>query len=145
MGLYRRLTERKNRGEKLDIKQIAYETLYQLWWKEECSDGSIAKLYDVDKKKVRNLRHKWGVKLPETIINEFVEQFDGRIPTLDEDKELKTVSRESATLLRKINDLNDGELEALRLELIQRFPVFSEIKQEVDFLSAVERSVRQFG
>ena len=71
MGLYGLLQGKKRKGEKLDIKQISYETLYKLWWKEECTDGMIAELYDVQKKKVMNLRHKWGVKLPDTILNEF--------------------------------------------------------------------------
>jgi hypothetical protein len=144
MGLYGKLNQRKHKGEHLDIKQITYETLYQLWWKEECSDGVIAELYDVQKKKVTNLRHKWGVKLPDTILNEFRERFDGRIPSIEEDKALKTVSREKAGLLQKICDFNDGELEAFRLELNRLYPAFSEMKQEVDFLSAVERSVRNF-
>lgn len=144
MGLYEQLKVRKHKGGNLDIRQINYETLYRLWWKEACTDGMIAELYDVQKKKVNNLRHKWGVKLPDTILNEFRERFDGRIPTVEEDKALEPISREKATLLQKIRELNDGELETLRLELSRTYPAFLDIKQEVDFLLAVERAVRHF-
>lgn len=144
MRLYDKLNQRKQQGETLDMKHITYETLYQLWWKEECTDGIIAELYGVSKKKVTNLRHKWGVKTPETIINEFQERFTGEIPGLDGDVESNAASADVILLLRKINDLNDIELETLRIELARRFSAFSEVKQEVDFLRAVESAVRNF-
>jgi hypothetical protein len=144
MGLYGQLQGRKHKGEKLDIKRITYETLYKLWWKEECTDGMIAELYDVQKKKVTNLRHKWGVKLPDTILNEFRDRFEGKIPSVEEDKARRAVSREKVVLLQKIHDLNDGELEALSLELARLYPAFAEIKQEADFFAEIERAVRNF-
>jgi hypothetical protein len=142
--LYDKLAQRKQHGEKLNMKQITYEVLYQLWWKDECTDEMIADLYDVSKKKVTNLRHKWEVKMPETIIREFQEKFNGTIPDEEEDSQSDVVSADAAAIIRKIHNLNDVELESLRVELARRFPAFSEVKQEVEFLASVERAVRQF-
>ncbi len=145
MRLYDKLHQRKQNGEKLDIKKITYETLYQLWWQEDITDEMVAKLYDVRKKKVTNLRHKWGIKTQDAIVNEFQSRFLGTIPTEEEDLQSKAVSPDAANLIRKINDLNDIELESLRLELARRFQSLSEVTQEADFLTAVERAIRQFG
>jgi len=145
MRLYDKLVQRKRSGQVLDMKQVTYETLYQLWWKEECTDDMIGQLYGVTKKKVTNLRHKWGVKVPETIVNEFQEKFTGIIPITPEHIEAKVISADGAELLRKIHNLNDLELESVRLELSRRYTIFSEVKQEVDFLAAVKEAVRNFG
>ena len=145
MRLYDKLVQRKRNGQVLDMKQVTYETLYQLWWKEECTDDMIADLYAVTKKKITNLRHKWEVKVPETIVKEFQEKFTGTIPTASDPIRPKGISPDGAALLRKIHNLNDLELESLRLELSRRYTIFSEVKQEVEFLAAVEQAVRSFG
>ena len=145
MRLYDKLRQRKRRDEQLDMQTMTRETLYQLWWQEECTDSMIAGLYDVPRKKVTNLRHKWGVKTPETILDEFEQQFAGVIPDQETAVPSKPRSQDADWLLRKIGDLNDLELESLRLELARRYPVFAEARQEVDFLALVERAVRQFG
>lgn len=144
LGLYDRLKERKRSGEKLDMKTVNPETLYTLWWREECTDAAIADLYGVDRKKVTNLRHKWGVKAPDTIVNEFAERFEGEISKPGEDEQAKPVSRAASALIRKIHDLNDLELESLRLELGRRYTLFADVKQEVEFLAAVEKVIQQF-
>lgn len=145
MRLYDKLVQRKRNGQVLDMKQVTYETLYQLWWKEECTDDMIADLYAVTKKKITNLRHKWEVKVPETIVKEFQEKFTGTVPTASDPIRSKGISPDGAALLRKIHNLNDLELESLRLELSRRYTIFSEVKQEVEFLAAVEQAVRSFG
>lgn len=144
MGLYDRLIQRKKNGEKLDMKQLTNSMLYQLWWTDECTDEAIADLYDVPKKKVTNLRHKWEVKMPEAIIREFQEKFKGTIPVEEEHSRRKATSADGAVLIRKIHSLSDIELESLRVELARQFPAFSEVTQEVEFLALVERAVRQF-
>lgn len=145
MNAYDKLVQQKRHGEKLDIKLLTYEVLHQLWWEEDCSDGAIAKLFDVTKKKITNLRFKWGMKVPETIVNAFETRFDGCIPTIQEDEKGNSVPKEVAGLLRKLSGLNDIELESLRVALARRFPAFAEVKQETDFIQSVERVVRQFG
>lgn len=144
MRLYDKLNQRKQNGEKLDMQQLSNEGLYQLWWTEECTDVMIADLYDVEKKRVTNLRHKRGVKMPEAILNEFEERFTGEVPRLEDEPQSMSVPADAAVLLRKINDLNDIELESLRMELARRYTAFSDVKQEVDFLRAVESAVRHF-
>lgn len=145
MSTYDRLVRQKRHGEQPDIKQLSYDLLYQLWWEDDCSDGEIANAFDVTKKKITNLRFKWGLKVPETIVAKIEQQSDGSIPTLEEDQRVSAVSKEAALLLRKLNGLNDIELESVRLALARRFAAFAEIKQESEFLDAVERVIRQFG
>ena len=145
MNAYDKLVQQKRHGEKLDIKQLTYEVLHHLWWEVDCSDKDIAKLFDVTKKKITNLRFKWGMKVPETIVNEFEKRFDGCIPTIEENEKVSTLPKEATVLLRKLNGLNDIELESLRVALARRFPAFAEVKQETDFIQSVERVIRQFG
>lgn len=145
MNTYDKLVEQKRHGEKLDIKQLTYEVLHKLWWEDDCSDGAIAELFDVTKKKITNLRFKWGMKVPETIVNEIETRCDGCIPTIEEDLKVNKLSKEATVLLRKLNGLNDIELESLRVALGRRFPAFAEVKQENDFIQSVERVIRQFG
>lgn len=146
MNAYGRLLRRKQQGEKLDIKQLlTYEMLHQLWWEEDCSDGAIAELFDVAKKKITNLRFKWEMKVPETIVHELETRFDGSIPTIEQDSKVNVLSKDATILLRKLNGLNDIELESLRVALARRFPVFADVKQEVDFIQSIERVVRHFG
>ncbi|WAH36955.1 hypothetical protein [Alicyclobacillus dauci] len=143
MRLYDKLSQGKRYGEKLDIKNVTYETLHRLWWKEQISDEAIAKLYDVPKKKVTNMRHKWGIKSPETIIKEFEERFTGMIHQAGDD-ESASASPETNFLIQRIEDLNDIELESLHVELARRFPIFAEATNEVEFLELVRRAVREF-
>ncbi|WP_436664000.1 hypothetical protein ACOALA_20205 [Alicyclobacillus acidoterrestris] len=143
MRLFDTLSQRKQRGETLDMSAVTYDMLHQLWWIEEIPDVMIADLFGVPKKKVTNLRHKWGIKTPDVIVREFEEKFTGDIPDQTESGEAPDVSAEAAALIRKINHLNDIELEALRVELAHRFPVFSEVQQEVAFLATIERAVQQ--
>jgi hypothetical protein len=145
MKLYDNLVEQKRQGERLDIKQLTHEVLYQLWWEEDCSDGDIAKLFDVTKKKITNLRFKWGMKVPETIVNEFERRWDGRTPMPEENDRVSALTKEATVLLRKLNGLNDIELESLRVAFARRFPAFARVKQETDFIQSVERVARQFG
>ncbi len=144
MNVYDKLAQQKRHEEKLDIKQLTYEVLHQLWWEEDCSDGTIAELFDVTKKKITNLRFKWGMKVPETIVNEFEKRCDGCIPTIEEDEKVSALPKEATVLMRKLNGLNDIELESLRVALARRFPAFAEVKKESDFIQSVERVVRQF-
>lgn len=144
MGLYDTLKKRKQQGERLDMRNITRETLYRLWWGEERTDGDIADLYDVPRKKVTNLRHTWGVKAPETIVEEFVERFPDSIEMADEAEPPKRLSRTASSLWRKIQELNDTDLETLRLELGRRYDVFAHSATEVEFLSLVERIVSRF-
>lgn len=145
MNGYDKLVQHKRHAGKLDIKQLTYEVLHQLWWEEDCSDGTIAELFDVTKKKITNLRNKWGMKVPETIVNELATRCDGHIPTIEEDKKVSVLSTEATVLLRKLNGLNDIELESLRVALARRFSAFADVKQETDFIESVERVVRQLG
>ncbi|KPV43809.1 hypothetical protein [Alicyclobacillus ferrooxydans] len=145
MNAYDKLVQQKRHGEKLDIKQLTYEILHHLWWDEDCSDGDIAKLFGVTKKKITNLRFKWGMKVPETIVSEFETRSDGCIPAVEENEKVSVLSKEATVLLRKLNGLNDVELESLRLALARRFPAFVEVKQETDFIQSVERVIRKFG
>ena len=145
MNEYDKLVQQKHHGEKLDIKQLTYEVLHHLWWEEDCSDGDIAKLFDVTKKKITNLRVKWGMKVPETIVNKFETRCDRGIPTIEENEKGSALSKEATVLLRKLNGLNDIELESLRVALARRFPAFAEVKQETDFIQSVERVIRKFG
>ncbi|MFB5190935.1 hypothetical protein [Alicyclobacillus fastidiosus] len=126
------------------MANLTQEMLHQLWWREDVSDVAIADLYGVPKKKVTNLRHKWGIKTPDTIVQEFEEKFAGDLSSAEAATELPAVSKEGAMLIRKIYDLNDIELESLRVELAQRFALFGDVRKEVDFLALVERAVRQF-
>jgi hypothetical protein len=54
------------------------------------------------------------------------------------------VYRDKELLLRKINDLNDIELETLWIELARRYERFAAVKQETEFFAALERAVREF-
>ncbi|GMA63643.1 hypothetical protein NZD89_27620 [Alicyclobacillus fastidiosus] len=144
MRLYDQLSQRKQRKEKLDMANLTHEMLHQLWWREDIADVAIADLYGVAKKKVTNLRHKWGIKTPETIVREFEEKFGGEVPDVEGDPQSPAVSKEGRLLIQKIYDLNDIELESLRAELAHRFAIFRDVKKEVDFLALIERAVRQF-
>lgn len=145
MNAYDKLVQQKQHGERLDIKELTYEFLHHLWWEEDYSDRDIAKLFNVTKQKITNLRIKWGMKVPETIVNELETRCDGCIPTIEGSEKVGTLSKEAAVLLRKLNALNDIELESLRVALARRFPAFGELKQETDFIQSVERVIRQFG
>lgn len=145
MNGYDKLVQHKRHAGKLDIKQLTYEVLHELWWEQDCSDGTIAELFDVSKRKITNLRNKWGMKVLETIVNELATQFDGHIPTMEEDEKVNVLPKEATVLLRKLNGLNDIELESLHVALARRFPAFAEVKQEADLMESVERVVRQFG
>lgn len=143
MRLYDKLIVRTKNREPLDMRSMTYEELYQLWWKERCTDSMIAALYNVRKTKVTNLRNKWGIKVPETIVKEFDERFPEQIPPFESDLK-RSVSEEAIALIQRINDLNDLELESLRLELSRHYQLFSQVTQEVDFLMAVEKVIQQF-
>ncbi|QSO48828.1 hypothetical protein [Alicyclobacillus mengziensis] len=145
MNTYDKLIQQKRHEEKLHIKTLTYEVLYDLWWEEDCSDAAIAKLFDVSKGKITNLRFKWGMKVPNIIVNAFEKRCDGRIPTIEEDERESASSKEVTVMLRKLNGLNDIELESLRVALARRFPAFAEVKQETEFIQSVERVIRQFG
>lgn len=127
------------------MKHITYDTLYRLWWSEGCTDGDIAQLYEVPKKKVTNLRHTWGVKVPETILKEFEEHCpqDSALRVHSEVSEGVLLSRTGRRFLQRIEELNDLELESVRLELARRYEVFVEAKQEVEFFEVLQKVIAQ--
>lgn len=129
---------------KQQVPAISKEALYQLWWSEECTDEKIANLYDVSKKKITNLRHKWGIKLPEVIVAELESKFAGELLYEDDSPTTDVLSRDAAHLLNRIKGLNDIELETLRTELASRFSAFSDLRQEVEFFQTLELALRQF-
>lgn len=72
--LYKKLTERKSKGEKLDWNNITKEELEELF--ENNSDNMIAELYGVTKSQVTTKRRKWDIKLINyTFKNVFKEGF----------------------------------------------------------------------
>jgi len=144
MRLYDKLVQSKRNGDIIDSKELTIDVLYHLWWREDCTDGMIANLFDVTKKKVTNLRHKWEVKMPEAIVKEFEERFSGEILPQEDMGKQRMMPRDLAVIVRKVEELNDIELGILRVELAQRFTVFAEVKTEVAFFEAVERAVSQF-
>ena len=144
MGLYEKLKQRKAGGEQLNMKQVTYEVLQRLWWQEECTDSEIAALYDVPRKKVTNLRDKWGIKPVNIMVRAFEQRFPEDIPLSEQTAPVREETQEAVFLLRKVNELNDLELESLRLELSRRYAVFAEAKRETDFLTAVEKVIREF-
>ncbi len=143
MGMYELLNKRKEHGEKLEMKLVTYEVLYQLWWVEECPDKMIADLYDVATKKITNLRHTWGIKMTDAIVSEFKAKFTGEIPPAKRNHRT-SVSGHVGALIRKVEHLNDIELESLHLELARHFKAFAEVKQEVEFVDALKRVIYSF-
>src|SRR5574344_604884 len=67
MTLYEQLLERKNHGEKLDIKTISREQLRQLFYDEQCSNGMLAELFDVTPSVVSYRRRKFGINFYDEI------------------------------------------------------------------------------
>lgn len=61
MSLFEELQERKNKGEKLDLKILSPEELVQLWYTEDRLDREIAPLFDVEKEQVERRRMKFGI------------------------------------------------------------------------------------
>ncbi|MCO1600028.1 hypothetical protein [Desulfosporosinus nitroreducens] len=59
---YDMLLARKERGEKLNLQDLNFDNLRQLWWFEICYDDKIAELFDVTIKEAKNYRYKLNVK-----------------------------------------------------------------------------------
>lgn len=67
--LYQKLTERKNKGEKLEWNNITKEELEELF--EESTDSMIADLYEVSQSQVKRKREKWDIKLINYTLKKF--------------------------------------------------------------------------
>lgn len=67
--LYKKLVERKNKGEKLLWDEITREELEELF--ENNTDNMIAELYGVTKSQVKNKREKWDIKLINYTLKKF--------------------------------------------------------------------------
>lgn len=75
MTLYEQLLERKNHGEKLDIKTISREQLRQLFYDEQCSNRMLAELFDVTPSVVRYRRRKFGINFYDEAKNDYIQRY----------------------------------------------------------------------
>lgn len=144
MGLYEDLAIRKRHGDTLDMKSVTYEILEQLSWIEGCSDAAIAELYGVNKNKIHNLRLKWGIKFPDTMLRAFEARVPQGMAEINELQTANSVSKEAQRILRRIEQLNDLDLESLRLALAQQYPVFANVRTEAEFFSMIEQVIAAY-
>lgn len=70
--LYEELLEKRNKGENLEWDNITKEELEELF--EKRSDSAIAELYGVSKSKVTTKRNKWGIKLINYAMRDFLKE-----------------------------------------------------------------------
>ncbi len=69
MEIYKKLKNKKENGETLDINTLTEEDLYTMYIIEEKSIGEIAELYNVNQSKITYLKdRKWNIRLKEKTI-----------------------------------------------------------------------------
>lgn len=61
-NLYDELNEQKENGETLNLSDITFETMRQLWWTEAIPDSMLADLFNIEKNEFTKYRHKLKVK-----------------------------------------------------------------------------------
>lgn len=71
MGVYERFETRKQFGEILDTSELTREQLKRMWANEGHSDLSIAKLFDVKKSVITNLRKSMRLTQADVSVDNF--------------------------------------------------------------------------
>lgn len=69
--MYKELLEKKKKGIQINLKDLNYEELYQLYIVENIMDREIADLCNCQKKSVSNKRCRLGVYFYNKVLHDF--------------------------------------------------------------------------